>query len=434
MNIVIFEDGDHNNFYPVSLTRPVWELRTGCFSLRERWEHLIHEKYKGTGYGIFYLTRDYLAPLFREKYPELKINDPECINTGNSVFFINSRVLPDPAIFKMEAGSICMKGETVLSALIKGQEVSSRMAQNPAAELKEIINLLPVLASKTNEHSFITFDYIWDLVNNNEKMITEDFKLIKKSKKAARKSPNKVTIIGKKSQIYIEKNVRIDPFVCIDLTHGPVVIGNGSVINSFTRIEGPCYIGKNCIILGAKLRAGTLIGDNCRIGGEVEESIFQANSNKYHDGFIGHSYIGEWVNLGALTTNSDLKNNYSVVKVNLNDKRISTDSIKAGCFLGDFTRTSIGTLFNTGTVIGAGCMVVHSGGMAPQHMPSFTCFFDNKLIVGEHITSLLSVCKMMTGRREIAFTGNYESMLMHLHKDGHESRKTELDRWKDLQK
>ena len=154
-------------------------------------------------------------------------------------------------------------------------------------------------------------------------------------------------------------------------------------VHPFTRIEGPCYIGPKCILLGAKCREGMSIGPMCRVGGEVEESIIQGYSNKYHDGFLGHAYVGEWVNLGALTTNSDLKNDYSSVSVVLDGKApIDTGSTKVGSIIGDHTKTSIGTLLNTGSFVGAMALLLATGKPLPKHIPSFAWFIEGVVSKG----------------------------------------------------
>ena len=158
---------------------------------------------------------------------------------------------------------------------------------------------------------------------------------------------------GSKDQVYVAPTAEVQPFVCIDTTGGPVTIDEGAVINPQTRIEGPAYIGPKSMIVGGKIREGCSFGPVCRVGGEVEESIIHGYSNKYHDGFLGHAYVGEWVNLGALTTNSDLKNDYGSVSVTLDGRNpINTGSTKVGSLIGDHTKTSIGTLFNTGSYVG----------------------------------------------------------------------------------
>ena len=152
-------------------------------------------------------------------------------------------------------------------------------------------------------------------------------------------------IRGSQKDVYVAPGVAVHPMVVIDAEHGPVYSTRGSRSIPSRASKGPCYIGKKSILLGAKCREGNSIGPMCRVGGEVEESIIHGYSNKYHDGFLGHAYVGEWVNLGALTTNSDLKNDYSSVSVMLDGKTpIDTGSTKVGSLIGDHTKTSIGTL------------------------------------------------------------------------------------------
>ena len=172
---------------------------------------------------------------------------------------------------------------------------------------------------------------------------------------------------------HVGRGAKIHPMVVLDAEHGPIFIDVGAEIHPFSRIEGPCFIGRNTIVLGAKCREGNSIGPMCRIGGEVEESIIQGYTNKYHDGFLGHAYVGQWVNLGALTTNSDLKNDYSEVKVTLDGRtQISTGSNKFGALIGDHAKTSIGVMLNTGTYVGAMTLLVASGKLLPKFIPSFT--------------------------------------------------------------
>src|SRR5437763_1256292 len=152
-----------------------------------------------------------------------------------------------------------------------------------------------------------------------------------------------------------------------DTTQGPVMVNAHAVVTSFTRLEGPCYVGPYTQIQGAKIRPGTTLGPQCRVGGEVEASIIHGHSNKYHEGFLGHSYVGEWVNLGAGTSNSDLRNDYGEVTVTVAGRRVPTGLTKVGCFLGDHTKTGLGTLLNTGTNAGAFCNLL-PGGLLPRYM------------------------------------------------------------------
>jgi UDP-N-acetylglucosamine diphosphorylase / glucose-1-phosphate thymidylyltransferase / UDP-N-acetylgalactosamine diphosphorylase / glucosamine-1-phosphate N-acetyltransferase / galactosamine-1-phosphate N-acetyltransferase len=205
--------------------------------------------------------------------------------------------------------------------------------------------------------------------------------------------------------------VLVHPMVVIDAANGPVYIDEGAEVHPFTRIEGPCYIGRKSILLGAKCREGNSIGPTCRIGGEVEESIIQGYSNKYHDGFLGHAYVGEWVNLGALTTNSDLKNDYSSVSVILDGKRpISTGSTKVGSLIGDHTKTSIGTLLNTGAYVGAMALIAATGKPLPKFIPSFAWFLEGVVTKGFGKRSLYDTARTAAGRRKRQFTAAQEAM------------------------
>src|SRR5207248_4001999 len=144
-----------------------------------------------------------------------------------------------------------------------------------------------------------------------------------------------------------------------DTTRGPVLVDRGAVVQAFSRLEGPCYVGPQTQVLAARVR-GSSLGEQCRVGGEVEASVIHGYSNKAHEGFLGHSYVGEWVNLGAGTQVSDLRNDYASVRVVVNGRAVDSGQAKVGAFVGDHTRTSIGSLINTGAAVGPYCQVLAS--------------------------------------------------------------------------
>lgn len=423
MKIIVFEDNTADNFYPVSLTRPLWELRFGCFLLRERIENALGKKFEKCAFTYF--TRDYLAQYFHEKCPELSINDYSFLKSDTPVFFINARVLPDDLVISCPGNTVYLKDGVPLAALAEPSALPNR--ELPIAEL-----LLGSDTVKKNLDRLTTVDYLWELVKRNGEMIEYDFSDIESE--GTQSPDDSVSIIGEKNRIHIETGAVLDPLVAIDSRNGPVVIRTGTVVHSFSRIEGPCYIGKDCVVLGARIREGCSIGDCCRIGGEVEDSIFHAFSNKYHDGFIGHAYIGEWVNLGALTTNSDLKNNYSEVTVCIPPDIVKTGEMKVGCFIGDFTRTSIGTLINTGTSIGVGTMLLHAGKLSPRHIPSFTWYVDNRIIATIFYKDFIESCRVMTERRGVTFTKAHQAVLDHVRGTTADLRKQEILKWKRKEK
>ena len=175
--------------------------------------------------------------------------------------------------------------------------------------------------------------------------------------------------------IQISASARVRPGTILDSSNGMIIIDDNALVDIGCMIKGPAYIGKNSIINpGAKLK-DVAIGPYCKIGGEVEHTTFHGYSNKQHDGYLGHSYVGEWVNLGANTNNSDLKNNYSSIKVDMGDEKIDVGMF-AGCLIGDYTKTGISTMINTGTYIGIGCNLFGAG-FQNKHIPNFSWGMDD---------------------------------------------------------
>jgi glucose-1-phosphate thymidylyltransferase len=213
----------------------------------------------------------------------------------------------------------------------------------------------------------------WESIQNISKKTEEDLSLWKDFKKWRNTiSPGKSTysLVGKAKNLYIHPTAILYPGVVLDTSTGPIVIDRDVKISPFTFIEGPCYIGASSSIDNARITGGTILGKNSRIGGEVENSIFQDFSNKHHEGFVGHSYVGSWVNLGALTTTSDLKNNYGIVKVNIEGKSIITGTIKFGSIISDFVKIAIGSFLNTGVCLDIGSNVYQS--RVEGYLPPFS--------------------------------------------------------------
>ncbi len=200
------------------------------------------------------------------------------------------------------------------------------------------------------------------------------------------------------------------------------------MIQPFTRVEGPCFIGKDTQLFRANLRGGVTLGPNCRIGGEVEETIVHGHSNKYHEGFLGHSYVGEWVNLGAITSNSDLRNDYGEVHVPIAGDPVATGQAKVGCFLGDHTRTGLGSMLNTGTAVGVMCNVLPAGLLLPKHVPSFTAVLYGRVAPGFTLEQLFATAEIVMGRRGKAFTPAERQLYLDLYEQ------TRLERERALQK
>lgn len=249
---------------------------------------------------------------------------------------------------------------------------------------------------------------LWDIVAHNETLINFHFKKLRKKGSTVKS----VHVYGNRKNLFIAKGAQIHKQVFFDVTDGPVYIDRGAVIRPFTTIVGPSYIGPGALVDRAKIIKSS-IGPYCRIGGEVEACIFQGYSNKHHEGFIGHSFIGEWVNLGALTTNSDLKNNYGRVRLQVGKKEFDTDLIKLGCFIGDHTKLGIGTLIPTGAVIGSFVNFAR-GGMMPRFVPDFKWMAPAKDLDYE-LVKAINTARLVMKRRNVRMSAQYEKIIRNFH-------------------
>ncbi|MDD5382074.1 MAG: hypothetical protein PHH60_00230 [Candidatus Margulisbacteria bacterium] len=206
-------------------------------------------------------------------------------------------------------------------------------------------------ATTLKDHPGRKINYLWELIVNLKEDLEVD---LKKMGSGVRGKIHSSAVIYAPENVLIEAGAEIEACAVLDARSGPIYIGKNTIIRPQSYLRGPLSIGPEC-----------------RIGGEVTHSIFHGYSNKAHYGFIGHSYIGEWVNLGAGTTNSNLKNNYGTVKVIVHGKEVDSGQQFLGCFIGDYAKTGIGTLINTGAVIGVGANVL-GGRVTPKHVPDFT--------------------------------------------------------------
>ena len=393
------------HFYPLALSRPIFELRCGMTTLAEK----LVARFQATDVACF--VPPYMADVYRAT-TAWPVNDLSKLG-GEDLLILDARV--KAAGLDIAAGgpsrvAVDADGE-VLFAWINRADLPRLRAGSIDALVASAKELLPAAGQPVP-----VWDYTWDLVLANPKQLVEDFRAAGRSGIEGRvEAPN--AIRGSRSDVYVAPGALVHPMVVMDAEHGPIYIDEGAEIHPFTRIEGPCYIGKKSILLGAKCREGNSIGPVCRIGGEVEESIIQGYSNKYHDGFLGHAYVGQWVNLGALTTNSDLKNDYTSVSVALDGHTpIDTGSTKVGSLIGDHTKTSIGTLFNTGACVGAMALIAATGKPLPKFIPSFAWFLEGVVTKGFGRRKLYETAATAMGRRGCRWTGADEAMWEEIHK------------------
>ena len=403
MKICIFEDKKYDQLYPLTYLRGVFELKCGHTLLVEK----IKRKLKAEAYCYF--IREELAPCLRNKVKDEAVNDMAGLE--EDVLFINGRWLAanKDDLSLNGAEEVGFKGDDIVYIRAKKETIAKYLKDDFNGLLKSLKENM-----ENKEVKLTLIDYPWDLVNNNPEAIEEDFELLPQ-KGIFGSFAEQATVYGDKDNVYVAKGAEIHPFVVLDTKHGPIIIDEGAEIHPFSRIEGPSCIGKDSLVLGAKIREGTAIGPVCRVGGEVEESIMHAYSSKYHDGFLGHAYVCEWVNIGALGTNSDLKNDYSNVQVYNKGELVDTGSPKVGCFIGDHSKTSIGTLLNTGTNVGIMSNVVGSGSVSPKFIPSFTWFLNDRAFKGHGLRLMIETAKTVVSRRGRKLTEEDVKLLEHTH-------------------
>ncbi len=378
-NIILYEDSRYSDLYPLTYLRPVWDLRCGAFSLKQR---LMKDK-NSANICCHWAGRD--RNVFSKAGPENK--GPVILINGRAFITKNDR----GSLLKAKGNSVILSDGNVIALKLGSWRLLGNALSGEPTEI--LLQQLAEGAKEIKSRSRL-FNHLWEMVDFNRTAIEHDFVYFKAD---FQKLPKGVYLLGKRSNLKISAKAVIEPGSVIDTRQGPVIIEAGAVIRPFSLIEGPCYIGPDTLIDGAKIRPGVSVGQDCKLAGEIEESVILDFTNKHHDGFLGHSYLGSWVNLGAQTCNSDLKNNYGSITVWSNGKYVDSGLIKVGCFIGDHSKTAIGTMINTGAVVGIGCNIF--GGAVKKYLPSFSwgcsdMFHDHKL------EKALATCLMVMGRRK----------------------------------
>lgn len=371
MHLMMFEDDYFSNFKPLTYTRPVFELRCGVFSFLERAvKKISHER-------VFLHVREYLRGIEEYKYVDVAVNSVDDLD--DDLILISGRlILNDKFDLFFEKllknkNVIFIQDDSVVAGLL-----SPATAKNVFYSKSECLVDVQDFLEFKDDLCIIKVDgvslirNIWDLIDLNHELLCYDFYLKVKEPKLLGQIDDRAVIYGDVKNIHVEGSVVVEGNVNVDARGGPVYIDENVKIQGPSSIHGPCYIGRNTrIVSGARIRSDCSIGETCRIGSEVESSIFHGYSNMYHTGFMGHSYVGEWVNIGALTANSDLKNTYGQIKMRFQGREVNTGKIKIGCFIGDHVKTSIGCQIYTGRLIGVSS---HLHGTVFEDVPSFTIY------------------------------------------------------------
>jgi UDP-N-acetylglucosamine diphosphorylase/glucosamine-1-phosphate N-acetyltransferase len=372
------------------------------------------------------IVRESQANFLREREPHTAINDSDWMARG-PVLIARARWVPPEGELNFDRGAPWI-------GLCEGIPAFAYVDAGDSAQLRSthVDEWFEELAARPQCECFeVGGEWIhrpWDLVAKNNEHLIRDFESGPRAGFSNRHLST-VAIVGPSDRLAVHESARIDPYVVLDTTNGPITIGPGVWIQPFTRVEGPAFIGPKTQLFRANLRGGVTIGVECRIGGEVEAAIVHGFSNKYHEGFLGHAYIGEWVNLGAITSNSDLRNDYGEVAVPLQGEPIPTGQAKVGCFVGDHTRTGMGSMLNTGTAIGVMCNVLPAGPLLPKHIPSFTAVLYGQVAPGFPLDQMFQTARTVKSRRGREFTALEEQLFRQLYEQTRPERERAYQRW-----
>ncbi len=405
--ICIFEDDKVEQLNPLVYATPVYELRCGIKTLREK----IMDLYPKENFALH--CRAELADILKER-TSLPINEL----ANETTLFINGRAYAD---FKL-AKEIPVKGEQAV--YMKGTTiVAARVDKKNIKKIKLAGGLSKKLfTGKEHTVDVTVINYYWDMLRINADTISKDSIDTYLLGKVLSPVDPGVFMVQKES-IFIGKDVTIKPGVVLDASSGPIFIDNNVTIYPNVSISGPVYIGfKSVVKSGAKIYSGTTIGPVCKVGGEIEACIFQGYSNKAHDGFLGNSFVGCWVNLGAGTENSNLKNTYKTIKVNINGKDVNTGSVFVGTAIGDHTKTGIKTMLNSGSTVGF-CCNIYDTGFHKKTVPSFAWGTPDDYTEHE-LEKAVATAKAVMQRREVPFTSAHEKLFKKIFELTKDERKT----------
>jgi UDP-N-acetylglucosamine diphosphorylase/glucosamine-1-phosphate N-acetyltransferase len=392
MNICFFSDEFSSNFKPLTLTRPLDDLRIGIFTIREKWIKVL----KPTSW--IRQVENYLSILF----PVGSVNDDQ------DYIWINSRVLPNPelinSIQNLEPNQSIVSRNTLIASRISYQETQSLIQSSSQPISKNAIKF---------ESELLVFEYFWDLLAENAEQIKFDIKLLPASFQTVSKLEPSI-VISNPDNVFVHESADVEPGCIFIAEEGPVYIGPNAKIEAGSIIKGPAAIcEKSEIKMGARIFNGTTVGPVCKVGGEINNCIFHSYSNKAHDGFAGNSIIGQWSNFGAATNTSNLKNNYSTIKLpHWDTGSISENGVQFfGTVFGDFSKTAINTRLNTDTVCGVSSNIF-SNGFPPKMIRSFAWLGEESMIY--EFDKAIEAMRAMMSRRGVELTEDYIDMMRHI--------------------
>ncbi|MBW3660007.1 MAG: hypothetical protein KY397_00025 [Gemmatimonadetes bacterium] len=359
---LVLVDPHRESFWPLAAARPVADLLAGTMTFRARWAEVVG------GVASLWCDESVTGCAFRSGDRPVLNRWPD---PGQGLLVALSSWVPpaeldlgeDPAEWRLDDAPVAWRLDGGAAAELAGEGPGSP---------RELVERLAGLGLPVRSVEGLFLDAIWSVMAANPGLIERDAVGFAGVDSVAAVDP--LVLLGDDDDLKVGPDVTVGPFVVLDVREGPIVLDSGARVASHARLRGPLYVGRESVVLGGEVGGGASIGPRCKVRGEIEQTILQGFANKAHDGFVGHSVLGEWTNLGADTVTSDLKNTYGSVRVEAAEGRIDTGLLKVGAFLGDHVKTGIGTLLTTGARIGAGSHVFGGRAVSPPRLPEFSWF------------------------------------------------------------
>ncbi|MGQ9805610.1 MAG: GlmU family protein [Chlorobiales bacterium] len=405
MQLILFEDEGVERFRPLLHLKPVYHLRCGMRSLREKFESALN-------LNITFHVRQALHATMREENPTSIVNDIQ----SDDALFISGRAICDKSLAAkieseyFEFGKAYFNGGQVVAFRINPKEFFTSGLPN-LIEAKFISEQMPVVQVDSTLVSFM-----WDLI----RLHPIEFKREAKREQRFGMNLGKVhprAVLVNESRIFIDEGAEIKAGAVLDADEGYIYISRNAKVLPNAVLMNNVFVGEAATVkIGAKIYSNVYIGKASKVGGEVEDSIIEPFANKQHEGFLGHSYISSWCNLGADTNNSDLKNNYSTVRMNVGGKEIDTKMQFLGLIMGEHSKSGINTMFNTGTVVGLSSNIFGSG-FPPKTIGSFQWGGGDTNFVQYDLEKALDVARTVMKRRNVTLTPAYEALFRQAYHD-----------------
>ncbi|MCZ4693198.1 glucose-1-phosphate thymidylyltransferase [Ancylomarina euxinus] len=385
MNYILFDNESWQNFLPLTFTRPISEIRLGILRISEKWNRFLNQE-------ISYMTQDYLS----KKYPMKK--------AGENIL-INACILPNSDL--IEAIQSLSQGQVLVH---EGILIAVSVSED---KLDDFDTSLPDYAEKIIfQGELVRIEKAYDIFQLNDKALRDDFELLTKGRQSQIISKT-VNVLGGEN-IFLEEGAKVE-FATLNANEGPIYIGKDAEIMEGSLVRGPLAMCEHSALkMGTKVYGATTLGPFCKSGGELSNVVFLGYSNKAHDGFLGNAVIGEWCNIGADTNNSNLKNNYSEVKLwNYKSNRFDKTGLQfCGTIMGDHSKCGINTMLNTGTVIGVSANV-YGAGFPRNFIPSFS-MGGNHGFQEYRLKAAHEVAQLVMQRRGLEFDKVEEEIMDHV--------------------